>query len=42
MEIYKAKDTNKAFAEMTGKNIDSWKTDWIDTIKQHVGPKGAP
>jgi hypothetical protein len=33
MEIYKAKDTKKAVAEITAKHIDLWKKDWINSLK---------
>jgi len=34
MEIYKAKNTEKAIAEITGKELDIWKKEWIDSIKK--------
>lgn len=33
MDIYKAKETKKAVAEITGKNLDKWKKEWIDSLK---------
>ena len=36
MEIYVAKDTQKAFAEKTGKTLDVWKKDWIDSLNGHA------
>lgn len=32
MDIYKAKDTKQAVYEITGKNLDIWKKEWIDTL----------
>jgi hypothetical protein len=33
MDIYKPKDTKKAVAKITGKNLDNWKKEWIDSLK---------
>ena len=33
MEIYKAKNTKEAIAEITGRKLDVWKKGWIDSIK---------
>lgn len=33
MEIYKAKDTKKAVAEITAKHIELWKKEWINSLK---------
>jgi len=36
IEIYVAKDTQKAVAEKTGKTLDVWKKDWIDSLNGHA------
>lgn len=33
MEIYKPKNTKKAVAQITGKNLDKWKKEWVDSLK---------
>ena len=33
MKIYKEKDTSNAVKELTGKELDIWKKEWIDSIK---------
>lgn len=32
MRIYKAEDTRKAFAEITGKTLNRWKNEWLQNI----------
>jgi hypothetical protein len=34
MKIYTAKDTRKAIAEITGRNMNLWKKDWIASLKK--------
>jgi len=33
MKIYKEKNTSNAVKELTGKKLDIWKKEWIDSIK---------
>ena len=39
MRVYKAKDTSKAVAEITGKTLDMLKNEWIQDVKQNIRQK---